>query len=86
LANTEAVNPGGKLMDGGNVGLKFAVLAMHWGEVEGLLTTLFAAAIFGNASNGAKLDATAREHKCLGFKMILLPFPLLKHRRGRPLA
>ena len=68
-------------MDGGNVGLKFAVLAMHCGEIEGLLTTLFAAvAIFGNASSGAKLHATPREHKCLGFKMILLPFPLLKTR------
>ena len=79
--NTEAVNPGGITIPGGNVGLKFAVLAMHCGEIEGLLTTLFAAvAIFGNASSGAKLHATPREHKCLGFKMILLPFPLLKTR------
>jgi hypothetical protein len=80
-AKTEALNPGGKLMDGGNFGLKFAVLSMHWGEVEGLLTTLFAAvAIFGNASSGAKLHATAKEYKRLGFKMILLPSPLLKTR------
>ena len=80
-AKTEALNPGGKLIDGGNFGLKFAVLSMHWAEVEGFFTTLFAAvAIFGNASSGAKLHATAREHKRLGFKMILLPSPLLKAR------
>jgi hypothetical protein len=80
-AKTEALNPGGKLMDGGNFGLKFAVLSMHWGEVDGLLTTLFAAvAIFGNASSGAKLHATAREYKCLGFKTVLLPFPITQDK------
>src|SRR5215472_17817236 len=36
LTNTDAVNPGGRLIDGGNCGLKNAVLAMHCGEVEGL--------------------------------------------------
>jgi hypothetical protein len=80
-AKTEALNPGGKLMDGGNFGLKFAVLFMHWGEVEGLLTTLFAAmAIFGNASSGAKLHATATEDKLLNFKVIVLPFPIAQDK------
>src|SRR6516225_9773114 len=34
-ANTDAVNPGGRTIDGGKVGLKFAVLSMHCGEVDG---------------------------------------------------
>jgi len=42
-------------MDDGSVGLKFAVLAMHCGEVEGFATTLLAAA--GSGKNGATASA-----------------------------
>ena len=64
-ANTEAVNPAGRLIDGGKVGLKNAVLFMQSGGVDGF-DTVCAAAIFGNARNGANAHAVMA-HKCLGF-------------------
>ena len=58
-ANTEAVNPGGRTIDGGKVGLKFAVLFMHCGEVDGFATTLLAAA--GKDKNGATASAVGQD-------------------------
>ena len=57
--NTEAVNPGGITIPGGNVGLKFAVLFMHCGEVDGFATTLLAAA--GKDKNGATASAVGQD-------------------------
>src|SRR5215469_3135756 len=75
-ANTDAVNPGGRLMDGGRVGSKNAVLSIHCGSGVGFATVVDAADEGpGNASRGAKLHAMATEGKILNFNVILLPFP-----------
>src|SRR5271165_2719958 len=50
--NTDAVNPGGRTMDGGKVGLKKAVLAMHCGEVDGF-ATVAAWTTAGDSKSGA---------------------------------
>src|SRR5215470_5985904 len=59
--NTDAVNPGGRSMDGGNVGLKFAVLSVQ----IGFATTLLATA--GSGRSGAKAHAAATACKRLRF-------------------
>jgi hypothetical protein len=50
-ANTEAVNPAGRLIDGVRLGLKNAVLFMQSGAVEGLLTVCALATLGSAASN-----------------------------------
>ena len=78
--NTDALNPAGRLMDGGNCGLKNAVLAMHCGEVEGF-ATVAAWATIGSAKSGANAHAAVRA--CKRLSSITEPsslFPLLKAR------
>jgi hypothetical protein len=77
-ANTDAVNPGGRLMDGGNCGLKNAVLLMQPGEVEGFIT-VFAAAESGNARSGANVHAAARACEFFHF-MATISLPLVSAR------
>src|SRR5215469_3497301 len=68
-ANTDAENPGGRVMDGGRVGSKNAVLSMHCGSGVGFATVVDAACEGpGNARRGANVHATPREHKPLSFK------------------
>jgi hypothetical protein len=79
--NTDAVNPGGRTMDGGNCGLKNAVLLMHCGEVEGFDTVAAAAAV-GNARSGA--NAHAAEKACKRFSSMIKgsSLPLDRDKRG----
>src|ERR1700751_4842684 len=77
MANTDAVYPGGKTIDGGNCGLKNAVLDMHWGEVEGF-ATVAAWAAAGNPTSGPKAHKAARVYNRL--RCIAPPQSLLSAR------
>ena len=50
--NTDAVNPGGRTIDGGKVGLKFAVLSVQ----IGFATTLLAATACSGRSGARRRD------------------------------
>ena len=58
LANTDAVNPGGRTIDGGKVGLKKALLSPHCGDGVGF-ATVAAWPTLGNAKNGITANAAA---------------------------
>ena len=73
--NTDAVNPGGRLMDGGNVGLKFAVLSVQ----IGFATTLLAATAWSGRS-GARAHAAATACKRLSSMTTVPSLPCLSHR------
>src|SRR5262249_41240295 len=55
-ANTDAVNPGGRLIDGGKFGLKNAVLFIQSGAVDGF-DTVCAKAAPGSANKGVAAKA-----------------------------
>src|SRR6516225_5874084 len=65
-ANTDALNPGGRLMDGGRVGSKNAVLSMHCGSGVGF-ATVAAHEKVGNANNGASASAPVRRYEVVVF-------------------
>jgi hypothetical protein len=77
--NTDAVKPGGRLIDGGNCGLKNAVLAIHCGDVEGF-ATVAAWATAGKSKSGVTAYAAARACKRLNSITKFPPFPLLEAR------
>src|SRR5271166_1487470 len=63
--NTDAVNPGGRVTDGGNFGLKNAVLAMHCGEVEGFITVCAAARCGAGGNEPFDFAAMHGQHRVL---------------------
>src|SRR5436305_752238 len=58
-AKTDALNPTGRLMSSGNVGLKKALLSPHCGEGVGF-ATIAAWATAGSARSGANANAAVR--------------------------
>jgi hypothetical protein len=76
-AKTDAVNPGGRLMDGGRVGLKNAVLFIQSGAVDGF-DTVCAAAKVGNPTSGPNAHMAARVYNRL--RCIAPPQSLLSAR------
>src|ERR1700747_1326065 len=69
VANIDAVNPAGRLIDGGKVGLKKAALFIQSGAVEGL-ATICAWATIGSARSGKTADHAARLRdslRCMAF-------------------
>src|SRR5215470_11973523 len=72
--NTDAVNPGGRLIDGGKVGLKKAVFFIQSGAVEGL-ATICASVTVGNARSGKTADHAARLRDSLSCMAFTPPLP-----------
>src|SRR5271166_3363461 len=74
-AKTDALNPGGRLMDGGRAGLKNAVLFIQSGSGVGFAIVVDAAQeTVGSASNGANANAAVRTCDRLS-SMALTPPP-----------
>src|SRR5215471_18066731 len=67
--NTDAVNPGGRSMVGGNVGLKFAVLSVQIG-----FATMLLAATAVNGKNGVTAKAAVKASDRFTCILGLLPF------------
>src|SRR5271165_1317666 len=62
-AKTDALNPGGRSMDGGKVGSKNAVLSIHPGRFVGFATVVefdFAQVTVGSPSSGVSAAATVK--------------------------
>src|SRR6516225_2387726 len=72
--NTDAVNPAGRTIDGGRVGLKNAVLSMHCGEVEGFATVAPWETV-GNPNSGANAHAAVMPRKRLSFMIRMSSIP-----------
>src|SRR6201993_5320905 len=61
---TDAVNPGGRLIEGGRFGLKNAVLFIQSGAVDGF-DTVCALVTVGSAKRGATITQAAKLRSCI---------------------
>src|SRR5437868_6677731 len=72
---TDAVNPAGRTIFGGKVGLKKAVLSPHCGEGVGF-AMIAASVVADSANSGAHVHAAMLAYKYLNFILHPPPFPL----------
>jgi hypothetical protein len=70
-AKTEAVNPGGRLMDGGRLVLKNAVLFIQFGAVDGF-DTVCASVTVGSAKSGATINQVVKTRSCIALSPLRL--------------